>query len=206
MSRTSKKHYIDNVKFSEESAKHAALFRENRELGLPPPRMSDYIGNCLLLLATKIASMPSFSGYTYRDEFISDGVEIAIRYFYNFDPTKISDRTGVASAGAHSFFSQIMIRRFFKTRSEHKLNMFLKEKFIVESDDLFAEVQLQDEAEHSEALKEVLAEMSGNGYVAFDEKQKIKKAELKAKQTAKKQLLHIDEVKEDVVLPLAEFF
>ena len=206
MSKTSKKHYIDNEKFSIESAKHAELFRKNRELGVPPPRMSDYLGSCLLLLATKIASMPSFAGYSFREEFISDGVEIAIRYFYNFDPTKISDRTGVASAGAHSFLSQIMIRRFFKTRQENKLNMFLKEKFIAESDDLFAEVQLQDEAEHSEALKEVLAEMSGNGYVAFDEKQKIKKAELKQKQLAKKQLLHVDVIKEDVVLPMAEFF
>jgi hypothetical protein len=204
MSNPSKKNYIDNVRFSKEAAKHAELFRYNRANGLAPPKMNDYLGKCILLLATKISSMPCFSGYSFRDEFVSDGIEIAIRYFYNYNPEVISERTGKPSAGAYAFFSQIMIRRFFKTRQENKLQMFIREKYIASSDDSFADMQGQDAEEHSEALKEVLGEMSGHGYIEHDTKVAIKKAELKAKQLTKKELNMV--AKLDTVLPMAAFF
>jgi hypothetical protein len=206
MSKSVKKHYIDNVRFSEESARHAALFREHRKLGLSPPKMNDYLGRCILLLANKIVAMPAYSGYSFKEEMVSDGIEICLRYFYNYNPEVISERTGQPSAGAHSFFTQIICRRFFKTRSENKLQMYIREKFIAESDDHFADMQSHDEPEHQEALKDILEEMSGDAYIAFDQKQAIKKAELREKQIAKKRLKEVDLVKEEVVLPMDEFF
>ena len=206
MSKTKKGHYIDNVRFSEESAKHAALFRKNRELGVPPPKMNDYLGRCILLLANKIVAMPAYSGYSFKEEMVSDGIEICLRYFYNYNPEVISERTGQPSAGAHSFFTQIICRRFFKTRSENKLQMYIKQRYIAESDDNFTESQSQDTEECGEALKEILGEMSGSNFIEYDEKMAIKKKELKDKQVAKKKLKEVDLIKEDVVLPLAEFF
>ncbi len=199
-----KKHYIDNEKFSEESAKHAALFREHRANGLPPPMMSNYLGSCVLLLATKIANMPSFSGYSFKQEMVSDAIEIAIRYYYNYNPEVLSERTGQPSAGAHAWLTQVMVRRMFKTRSEFKLQLFVKQKYISESEECFVDTQNHDDAQHAEGLKDVLLEMSGLDFVEYDQKQATKKAELKAKQLTKKELNAV--VKLDAILPMAAFF
>ena len=196
-----KKHYIDNVKFSEEAAKYVEEYNYAKDNGLVKPKLNEYLGKCILLLANKVSNMPSFNSYSYKDEMVSEAIEIAVRYFHNYRNDVISKRTGKPTAGAHTYFTTIMANRMYKCRADHKLQMFIKEKYISESSDLFVEIQSQDEKEYSESLKEILDEMSGCQYLEYDLKLAEKKEEQKKIQNKSPK-----KVKEKIELPLDEFF
>lgn len=211
MTKKIKKHYIDKDKFNQETIKYVNLYNDCVESGLPKPKMNDYLGSCILLLATKVSCMPSFSGYSFRDEMIGDAIEICIRYFHKYREDAISIRTGNQTAGAFAYFTQVIARRMFKRRAEEKVQMFLKQKLIVHSEDSFQKMQEQDEKEHIDVLNEILADMSGDEYVAYDIKLAAKKKELKEKKAKKladaELLLEDEEVELEMAsLPLDEFF
>ena len=50
--------------------------KELEELGDPQPPVTNYIGECFLKIANHLSYRPNFINYTYRDEMISDGIEI----------------------------------------------------------------------------------------------------------------------------------
>jgi hypothetical protein len=64
-------------------------------------------GEIILLMVKNILKKPSFSGYTYRDDFYSDAVYKILKYLHNFDHTMISERTGLA-VNAFAYISQII--------------------------------------------------------------------------------------------------
>ena len=211
MTSKPKKHYIDKEKFNEETSKYVKLYNECVKNGLPKPQMNNYLGGCILLLATKISHMPAFSGYSFRDEMVGDAIEICIRYFYKYNEDAISVRTGEKTAGAFSYFQQIIARRMFKRRAEEKVQMFLRQKLIVHSEDRFSAIQEQDEKENVDVLNEILADMSGDDFVEYDIKLAAKKKELKEKKAKKiadaELLLEDEEVEQEMAaLPLDEFF
>lgn len=62
-------------------------------------------GEIILLMIKNILKKPTFSGYTYKDDFYSDAVYKILKYLHNFDHTLISDRTG-QSVNAFAYISQ----------------------------------------------------------------------------------------------------
>ena len=52
------------------------------------PKMSEYIGECIYKIATRLSTRPNFINYTYRDEMICDAIENCIQYIGNFNPEK----------------------------------------------------------------------------------------------------------------------
>lgn len=64
-------------------------------------------GDIILLMIKKILTKPSFSGYTYRDDFYSDATYKILKYLYNFDHTLISERSG-QPVNAFAYISQII--------------------------------------------------------------------------------------------------
>lgn len=170
-----KKHYLDNVRFTKEAVEYVDLYNYNKEHGLPKPSLNNYLGESLILLAHKVSCMPAFSSYIFKDEMILDAIEIAVRYFHNFDVNAVSLRTGMKSAGAHSYFTQIMARRMFKKRTDEKLQMFIKQRFVAQSTDLFAEIEEYDSENYTDELKGIIQEMSGSDYIEYDKKLKEKK-------------------------------
>lgn len=212
MSEKKKKiHYIDNVKFSDECEKYVDLYNYNKVNNLPKPQINRYLGECIILLATKVASMPAFNCYTYKDEMISDAIEISVRYFHKYNKNAVSKRTGKSTAGAHAYFTQIMWRRMLKRRADEKLVMFTREKYIAQSDDVFAEILAGEEGEHIDSLKQILGEMSGDGWIEFDQKLAAKKKLIEDEKLMKyleEDITDEDELEEDldvVNLPLDEF-
>jgi hypothetical protein len=199
-----KKDYIDNQKFSQEAAAYVELYNYNTEHGLENPKLSNYLGHCIILLATKISNMPSFNNYNYKEEMIGNGIEIACRYFHGFNPNKISKRTGLPSAGAFPYFTMIIYNRYLKTIADEKLQMFVKQRYVAESDDIFANMAEQDIDDHGEALKEVLSEMSGLEYLDHDIKIAAKKEALRVIKDLEE--VNVKPKKKIIEQPLAEFF
>jgi hypothetical protein len=117
-----KNHYIDNEKFliavSEYRVKvHTALAAE-----APRPRVPEYIGECLFMIATHLARKPNFTDYPFRDDMISDGVENSLRYIDNFDPAK--------SSNPFSYFTSIIYYAFLRRILKEKTNLYVKYKMM----------------------------------------------------------------------------
>lgn len=64
-------------------------------------------GKIILLMIKKILTKPSFSGYTYKDEFYSDAVHKILKYLHNFNHKLISATTN-QPVNAFSYISQII--------------------------------------------------------------------------------------------------
>ena len=58
---------------------------------LPDPKIPDYIGECFMLIAKNLANKPNFSGYSFKEEMISDGVINCVLYMHNFNPDKFTN-------------------------------------------------------------------------------------------------------------------
>ena len=65
-------HYVNNKEFTAAVAEHNALYKKAISEDVTPPRMTEYIGECIYKIATRLSTRPNFINYTYRDEMISD--------------------------------------------------------------------------------------------------------------------------------------
>jgi DNA-directed RNA polymerase specialized sigma24 family protein len=120
-----KKNYINNAEFLEAVKSYKKLCLEAEDAGDEVPRIPNYIGECIFKIATRLASRPNFSGYTYKDDMISDGLENAIQALGNFDPEK--------SSNPFAYFTQIIWYAFLRRIDKEKKQMYIKHKVIENS-------------------------------------------------------------------------
>lgn len=80
--------YVDKAKFFEAMKNFHAECVKAKANNQPRPQASNYIGQCITYIATNLARSPKYSGYSYKDEMISDAIENAIAYIHCFDPNK----------------------------------------------------------------------------------------------------------------------
>ena len=73
-----------------------------------------------MLIAQRLATRPNFSGYMYKDEMVSDGIENCLQYIHNFDPEK--------SSNPFAYFTQIIWYAFLRRISKEKKQMYIKFK------------------------------------------------------------------------------
>ena len=68
-------HYVDNKKFFEALVEYRASVVEATAKGEERPRVTEYIGECFLKIATHLSYKANFINYTYKDDMVSDGIE-----------------------------------------------------------------------------------------------------------------------------------
>ena len=112
--------YIDNKKFYAEMIIYRRLYDESLIAGEPRPIVSRYIGECIMLIATRLATRPNFVGYSYKDEMISDGIENCLAYIHNFNPDK--------STNPFAYFTQIIYYAFLRRIQKEKKPLYIKHK------------------------------------------------------------------------------
>lgn len=112
--------YIDNKKFYTEMVVYRRLYEETLIAGEPRPLVSRYIGECIMLIATRLATRPNFVGYSYKDEMISDGIENCLAYLHNFNPEK--------STNPFAYFTQIIYYAFLRRIQKEKKQLYIKHK------------------------------------------------------------------------------
>jgi hypothetical protein len=113
-----KKHYVNNkelyaamVVFKDEVN---AAIAEGKQL----PRIPNYVGECIMKIATHLAYRPNFANYTFREEMISDGIENCLLYIKNFDPSK--------SQNPFAYFTQIIYFAFIRRIQKEKKHLYTK--------------------------------------------------------------------------------
>lgn len=115
-------HYVNNAELLAALKEYRTKLLVSRESGTGKPNVSNYIGSCLLKIATHLSYKANFINYSYREEMISDGVENCIRYLYNFDPDK--------SSNPFAYFTQIIYYAFLRRIAKEKKQSYVKQKLI----------------------------------------------------------------------------
>lgn len=97
-------HYVDNARFYEELVKRKAAVDAALAAGLPKPRVSEYVGKCLLEIANRLSSKYYFRDYPFREDMVCAGVEHMLRYIDSFDVSYTSNPFSYMTQTAYYFF------------------------------------------------------------------------------------------------------
>ena len=118
-------HYVDNKQLYAVIIEYKTQIAVAEAEGNPKPRIPDYVGACILMIANRLSTKPNFVNYSYREEMISDGIENCISYFDNFDPSK--------SDNPFAYFTQIIYYAFLRRIQKEKKQLYIKHKAIENS-------------------------------------------------------------------------
>jgi len=126
MSRKPKnQHYIDNSMFLDALVAYKARVEKAAADGKPKPRITEYLGDCFLKIATHLSYRPNFINYMYKEDMISDGVENCVQYIDNFNPEK--------SRNPFAYFTQIVYFAFLRRIAKEKRQQAIREKIVEKS-------------------------------------------------------------------------
>jgi len=164
-------HYVNNVDFLEAIKKYQKQCQEAEAGGDPKPQLSNYLGECILKIATKLANRPNFINYSYKDDMILDGIENCIMYFDNFNPEK--------SSNPFSYFTQIIYYAFLRRIEKEKKQSYIRGKLI--RDNTVESFQVQDHDNDDDFHNGFIGFMQQHGTFddKFEERMKNKKKKKK---------------------------
>ena len=84
MAKKKSEHYVNNKQLLEALIVYRGKVAAAAEEGKPKPRITNYLGECFLKIATHLSYKPNFVNYMFRDDMISDGIENCVQYIHNF--------------------------------------------------------------------------------------------------------------------------
>ena len=113
-------HYVDNQKFLEAMSEWKEQIKVAEETGESKPPVSEYIGECFLLIAERLSMRANFINYPFREEMVGDAIENCLMYASNFDPAK--------SKNPFSYFTQIIYYAFLRRIQKEKKQMYIRFK------------------------------------------------------------------------------
>ena len=122
MPKKKSEHYVNNKEFLEALIVYREKVENAKENELPKPRITNYLGECFLKIATHLTYKPNFVNYMFREDMISDGIENCVQYIYNFDPAK--------SKNPFAYFTQIVHYAFLRRIQKEKKQLDIKTKII----------------------------------------------------------------------------
>ena len=122
MPKKKTEHYVNNKELLEALIVYRTKVAAAKEAGLPKPRITNYLGECFLKIATHLSYKPNFVNYMFREDMISDGIENCVQYIHNFDPEK--------SKNPFAYFTQIIHYAFLRRIQKEKKQLEIKTKII----------------------------------------------------------------------------
>jgi DNA-directed RNA polymerase specialized sigma24 family protein len=114
------RNYINNKTLYGAMIQYKNSLKEAIENDRPKPQVSNYIGQSILLICNNLAKKPNFSGYTYKQDMISDGIIDCISAVDNFDPDKTNN--------PFAYFTQIAWNAFIRRIHKEKKQTYIKHK------------------------------------------------------------------------------
>ena len=135
MVKKKSEHYVNNKELLEALIVYRAKVAHAKENDLQKPRITNYLGECFLKIATHLSYKPNFVNYMFREDMISDGIENCVQYIHNFDPEK--------SRNPFAYFTQIIHYAFLRRIQKEKKQLDIKTKIIEKTG--FDEVMVVDE-------------------------------------------------------------
>ena len=137
-------HYVNNKEFLAALILYKKDVAEAEELGKPKPRITNYLGECFLKIATHLSFKPNFVNYIFKDDLISDGIENCVQYIHNFNPEK--------SQNPFAYFTQIIHYAFLRRIQKEKKQLEIKNKIIEKNgyEEVFHDDSLTDGGNYSD--------------------------------------------------------
>jgi|TARA_R100000479_G_scaffold43636_1_gene20001 hypothetical protein len=139
MTRKRSEHYVNNKEFLAAIIEYKQSITDAEALGQPKPRITNYLGECFLKIATHLSYKPNFVNYMFKDDMICDGIENCVQYINNFNPEK--------SKNPFAYFTQIIHYAFLRRIQKEKKQLEIRQKIIERSG--FDEVFVADEMDRS---------------------------------------------------------
>ena len=105
--------------------RYKADVKEAETNGDPKPRITNYLGECFVKIATHLSYKPNFVNYMFMEDMISYWIENCVQYIHNFNPEK--------STNPFAYFTQIIHYAFLRRIQKEKKQMEIREKIIEKS-------------------------------------------------------------------------
>jgi hypothetical protein len=145
MVRKRSEHYVNNKEFLAAIIVYKQSIKDAEALGKPKPRITNYLGECFLKIATHLSYKPNFVNYMFKDDMICDGIENCVQYINNFDPEK--------SSNPFAYFTQIIHYAFLRRIQKEKKQLEIRQKIIERSG--YDEVFVADESDRSSEYNQI---------------------------------------------------
>lgn len=175
MKQKPKIHYVDNKLLYTEMIKYLGRLTEAKDKAVPTseyPRVPEYIGLAIYKIATHLATKPNFSGYSYKEEMISDGIENCLMYLHNFNPDK--------SKNPFAYFTTIIYYAFLRRIQKEQKQQYIKQKSLINSSIMNTLVdQSEDSAHFAAAYVHLNDERSNELILKFEKDKPLLKAKKK---------------------------
>ena len=124
--RKNTEYYVNNKELLEAMTSYRERVIYAKEHDKPKPRVSNYVGDFFLKIATHLSYKPNFVNYPFREDMICDGIENCLQYIDNFDPEK--------SKNPFAYFTQIIYYAFLRRIQKEKKQLEIKQKILDHSD------------------------------------------------------------------------
>ena len=146
MPRTRKRseHYVNNKEFLAAIVEYKEKVALAEERGEAKPRITNYLGECFLKIATHLSFKPNFVNYMFKDDMVCDGIENCVQYINNFNPEK--------SKNPFAYFTQVIHYAFLRRIQKEKKQLEIKTKIIEKTG--YDEVMMVDDSLLSGASSE----------------------------------------------------
>jgi len=138
-----KKNYVNNKDLFNAIVEYQKEVEEAENSGEDKPRVPDYIGKCIYMIATRLATKPNFSGYSYKEDMISDGIENCLQYMHNFNAEKTQN--------PFAYFTQIIWFAFLRRIQKEKKQMYIRFK---SSQQMMSDLAMMDTGDAKVQLNE----------------------------------------------------
>ena len=122
MARKRSEHYVNNKEFLAAIVEYKERVALAAERGEAKPRITNYLGECFLKIATHLSFKPNFVNYMFKDDMVCDGIENCVQYINNFNPEK--------SKNPFAYFTQIIHYAFLRRIQKEKKQQHIKNKMI----------------------------------------------------------------------------
>ena len=117
--------YVNNKEFLAAISEYRQKVIAAKASGKPRPRVTNYLGECFLKIATHLSYKPNFVNYMFREDMICYGIENCLQYIDNFDPEK--------STNPFAYFTQIIYYAFLRRIQKEKKQLEIKGKILERS-------------------------------------------------------------------------
>ena len=125
MPKKKSEHYVNNKQLLEALIVYREKVAYAKENDLVKPRITNYLGECFLKIATHLSYKPNFVNYMFREDMICDGIENCVQYIENFNPDK--------SRNPFAYFTQIIYYAFLRRIQKEKRQLEIKNKILTKS-------------------------------------------------------------------------
>ena len=137
-----KTNYINNKTLYGAMIHYKNEVKQADDKSVERPIVPKYIGESIILICNNLAKKPNFSGYTYKQDMICDGIMDCIAAVDNFNPDKTNN--------PFAYFTQIAWNAFLRRIQKEKKQTYIKHKNF-ENSHIFSEIV--EEANHAMQLK-----------------------------------------------------